>query len=306
MACSYGVADIPEFLAAKAQAAVEQPRPVTNQLSRAALPSAEPYRQIQSILLEKLPLNCRLLIWTYVLQAPYTRIERWRPSYYGSSITAYGVEALDADCFPYRLSTPDTEMHEGTKKHEKPLALLLSCRQLYAEALQLLYSSTTLVFANPTDIYCFQVTASPKGLASVNGLIIAFGKIDWPNNGPFHHEDGLKEWEHAFYNLDKMPSLRELQGWFYHGEFNNPKELVWARRPWDERMESEAVEQRHKRLFDLFGNVDVPSFTINLTWKPEDLLSQRAWPFEINVQTNDEIFRRMLKFPYPIELDMYS
>jgi hypothetical protein len=40
------------------------------------------------------------------------------------------VEALDVDCFPYRLSTPDAEMHGHIKKPEKPLALLLSCRQL--------------------------------------------------------------------------------------------------------------------------------------------------------------------------------
>jgi hypothetical protein len=100
MACSHGVNDIPEIQAAKAQAAAEQPRPLANQLSRIALPYAEPCRQIQSILFERLPLDCRLLIWTHVLQMPYTRIERWRPSYYGSSIAAYGVEALDADCFP--------------------------------------------------------------------------------------------------------------------------------------------------------------------------------------------------------------
>jgi hypothetical protein len=130
MACSYGVNDIPEFLAVKAQAAIEQPRPAANQLSRAALPHAEPCPQSQSFLLEKLNLDCRLLVWNHVLQASYTRIERWRPSYYGSSITAFGVEALDAECFPYRLSTPDKEMHEGTKKLEKPIALLLSCRQL--------------------------------------------------------------------------------------------------------------------------------------------------------------------------------
>jgi hypothetical protein len=169
-----------------------------------------------------------------------------------------------------------------------------------------LYSSTTLVFANPMDVYCFQVTASPKGLASVKSLVITFGKIDWPDNGPFHHQEGLKEWEHAFYNLDKMPSLRALQVWFYHGHFNEPKELVWARRPWKEKMESDTVEQRHKRLFDLFGSVVVPTFTIYLTWKPEDLLSQREWPFKIDVHTNDEIFRGMMKFPSPVEPDMYS
>lgn len=30
-------------------------------------------------------------------------------------------------------------------------------------------------------------------------------------------------------------------------------------------MGSEAVEKRHRKLFDLFATVDVPEFTINLT-----------------------------------------
>ncbi|KAF2829384.1 hypothetical protein CC86DRAFT_465003 [Ophiobolus disseminans] len=306
MACSYGVNDIPEFQAAKVEAAAEQPRPVANRLSRAVLPSAKPCRQTQSNLLQKLPSNCRLLIWTHVLEAPYTRVERWRPSYNGISILAHGVEALDADCFPYRLSTPDTELHEGVKKCEKPLALLLSCRQIYTEALKLLYSSTTFVFGSPKDIHCFQATAFSQGLASVKNLIIAFGKVDWPNSGPFNHKEGLKEWEYVFNNLDKVPSLRELQVWFYHGEFNKPKELVWARRPWEERRASDAVEQKHQRLFDLFGDVDIPDFTVNLTWNPEDVFSQREWPFKTNIQTNEEIFHEMLKFPGPVELDMYN
>lgn len=60
------------------------------------------------------------------------------------------------------------------------------------------------------DIHCFQVTASLEGLASVKALIISFGKIDWPNNGPSHQEEGLKEWEYPFHGIEKkMPSLRE-------------------------------------------------------------------------------------------------
>lgn len=156
------------------------------------------------------------------------------------------------------------------------------------------------------NIHCFQVTASLEGLASVKALIISFGKIDYPNIGPFHQEEGLKEWEHAFHGIDKLPSLRELQVWCYHGDFNKPQQLVWARRPWEERMGSEAVEQRHRKLFDLFATVDVPEFTINLTWKPEDLLVQREWPFRIDLQTNEEIYCGMMKFPYPVEPDMYG
>jgi hypothetical protein len=49
------------------------------------------------------------------------------------------------------------------------------------------------------------------------------------------------------------------------------------------------LEQRHQKLFDLFGSVEVPNFTIHLTWKPEDILSQRLWPFQIELHTKDEL-----------------
>jgi hypothetical protein len=62
MAYSYGVSDISEFHAAKAQIAVEQPRSVID-------------RQTRNLLLEKLPWDCRLVIWTHLLQAPYTAIK---------------------------------------------------------------------------------------------------------------------------------------------------------------------------------------------------------------------------------------
>jgi hypothetical protein len=126
MACSYFYNDIPEFLAVKALAAVEQPRPTVKQPSRRALPHAEPHHQSQSSLLETLPFDCRVLIWKHALQTPYTRIERWRPP----NDTSFGMEELDADCFPYRTSTPDMKKHENKEKQDKPLALLLSCRRV--------------------------------------------------------------------------------------------------------------------------------------------------------------------------------
>jgi hypothetical protein len=169
-----------------------------------------------------------------------------------------------------------------------------------------LYASTTFVFAIPMDIHCFQVTASPEGLASVKSLIISFGKIDRPNYGPFHQEEGLREWEEAFHSLGKMPFLHELQIWLYHGGPGQSGELAWPRRPWEVRMGSEAVEHRHKMVFDLFATSHVPDFTVNLTWKPEDLLSQPVWPIRLNVQTYRELFDGMLKFPYPVEPDLWD
>ncbi len=115
-----------EFEPIKAIAAKEQPRQPAKEPSRRVLPHASPSRQQKSLSLEILPLDCRLLIWEHVLHAPQMRLIRWRPS----RIPTYtSPEKIDADCFPYRLCT--TGQKKGEKKIEKPLSLLLCCRQLY-------------------------------------------------------------------------------------------------------------------------------------------------------------------------------
>jgi hypothetical protein len=116
----YAIYPDPEFLAAKAVAVKEQPRQAAFRQNRRILPHAAARRQHQSLLLERLSLDCRLLIWEHVLQAKHTRLERWRPPYSRVGTST----ALDADCFPYRIITA------GTEKVEKPLALLLCGRQL--------------------------------------------------------------------------------------------------------------------------------------------------------------------------------
>lgn len=105
----------------------KQPRQPLNKSTRCALPHADPLRQQQSLLFQTLPLECRLLIWEYVLLQPYTRIERWRPSR-----RWLPAKVRYANCFPYRLTTSTAAMakNEG-QKTEKPLKLLLCCRQLY-------------------------------------------------------------------------------------------------------------------------------------------------------------------------------
>jgi hypothetical protein len=54
---------------------------------------------------------------------------------------------------------------------------MLTLAPRYTESLKILYS-TTFVFEMPEQLHSFQLIASPDGLASVKGLIIAFGRID--------------------------------------------------------------------------------------------------------------------------------
>ena len=127
----------------------------------------------------------------------------------------------------------------------------------------------------PLDLYIFQLCVSPESLSSVKGLIIAFGKIDWPARGPFisygttHPHGSLDEWENAIHGLKEIRCLQELQVWLGHHQVQRPE---LERRPWKEDEGNQTLEQKHPKLFDLFGTVDVPKFTIHLTWESGDLL----------------------------------
>ena len=172
----------------------------------------------------------------------------------------------------------------------------------------MLYSSTTFVFATPVDAHCFQLVVSPKGLASVRSLIIASDRVDeglfCPNNTQ-RTQFTLKEWEGAFHDLQKMLALRELQVWLIH---RNTKELnsVQVRRPWKEGTGNEAVEQRHRKLFDVLGTARVNDFTVSFTWNPEDLLKQHEWPFKAKLQTKYEMASAMEELPDLTEPDLYD
>ncbi|KAH7363699.1 hypothetical protein BKA66DRAFT_208798 [Pyrenochaeta sp. MPI-SDFR-AT-0127] len=289
-------------LVGKVQAisAKEQPRQAVNESNRCGLPRAEPLRQQQSSLLQILHQDCRLLIWEHILRPSQTRIERWRIPNRSVWVSA---EDSDADCFPYRITAAEWD------KSEKPLNLLLSCRQLYLEGLAILYS-TTFVFEMPLDLYSFQLCVSPEGLLNVKRLIIAFGQTDWHYSGPFfsrntkHPHGSLNEWENAIHGLKKMRSLQELQVWLGHYHVRIPE---LERRPWKENEGSQMLEQRHQKLFDLYDALEVPNFTVHLTWNPEDLLSRRTWPFQIILHTKDEMMHVLDKdLPEKTVPDLYD
>jgi hypothetical protein len=320
MSCRIGSMMDP-FEIQRAIAAKEQPRQATNgpNRRRRALPHADPIYQQQSSLLHNLSTDCRLLVLEYVLRESQIRIERWRPP---SNVAKFvTVEGIDADCFPYRITTARAE------KTEKPLNTLLCCRQLYVylkamrhkslnadarlrylEGLTILYS-TSFVFECPLDLYNFQLCVSPEGLSRVRGLIIALGQVDCARSGPFffygkHPHGSLDEWRNAIHGLKQFRRLQELQVFLGHRHVQIPE---LERRPWKEDRESQTAEERHYKLFNLFGAVKVPNFTIYLTWKPEDVLSQRLWPFKIQLQTKDEMLHVIDKeLPEKTEPDIYD
>jgi hypothetical protein len=85
-----------------------------------------------------------------------------------------------------------------------------------------------------------------------------------------------------------------------------PKEEEFPPRPWKRGTGNPVAERRHQKLFDIFGTAHVPDFTVNLTWNPADLLSQREWPFKANVMAADDIDLAMCELPEATEPDLYD
>lgn len=103
----------------------EQPREAYVPIRNKTFSSAEPLPQAQCLLFQKLPPELRLRIWQTVFEAPCIRLERWRPIHILEQI-GDSRDALDADCFPYRLAMA------GHSPNQHLLTLLFSCRRVLA------------------------------------------------------------------------------------------------------------------------------------------------------------------------------
>jgi hypothetical protein len=196
----------------------------------------------------------------------------------------------------------------------------------YTEAIPFLYT-TTLVFETPREFHSFRLVASPDGLASIRGVIIAYGRVDWTNVGSlyFQHarnnQASLTQWEEALQDLSKLSSLRELQIFLYHrnrdseGKENGVQVADAARRPWNKDVDDTELEMRHSLFFDMFAKVRkgsyydkeldswcVPDFTLNLSWYPKE----HEMPFSINHMSSDEIRDAIDGLPEKTELDLYE
>ncbi len=171
----------------------------------------------------------------------------------------------------------------------------------YLEGLSILYS-ITFVFALPLDLYSFRSYASPEGLGGIRSLIIAFGQTDQFHKGLFRCNGtmltpgSLDDWEKVLHGLERMKRLHELQILLGHrfGENKRGSSPDLERRPWKNEDENPIMEERHEKLFELLGSVNVPNSTLHLTWNPEDVLCLRQWPFKVNLQT----IQNVMQFQY--------
>lgn len=254
------------------------------------VPHAAPQPRLESAFLSHLPYDCRLIIYHFVFSTPFTRIERYRHP---------KIQSSSSPAFSYISPTPSTSpspsrLHTTTRPQDpSPLSLLLTCRQLSTEALPTLYSSTTFLFTHPLTLSSFLSLSPAPGLQALRSIILFYGRVDWRAGGPIYDYDvtldPLSAWTHAFSQLARLPSLRNLEVWLSHRN-NIPPQT--ARRP-REGCVDEGAEERHGYLFEVLGSVrGVREYTVRVSWDPVDVLDMKEWPFRVELMSADEMVRR--------------
>ncbi|KAL9619148.1 MAG: hypothetical protein Q9160_006238 [Pyrenula sp. 1 TL-2023] len=279
----------------------EQPREAYVSALRKKLPPTEAIAQKQCPLFQKLPSELRLHIWQAVFETPCTRLERWRPIYILEQL-GDSRDALDADCFPYRL------LMTGHLPIQHLLGLILSCRRIYCEAVPALYSTHRFNFTDVRDLLSFQQTTSPIYLNSIRNLTIVLESVDRKRGDLFvpntKNAAILKRWERVCHCLCTM-SLTSLQIWLYrmYGDYQE------SHRPWmttSDQGEMDELEERHQNFFALLNRVKVDEYQVHLNWWPEDVFAEGQWSFTPQFASAQEIQQVIADLPRPAYEGLYD
>jgi hypothetical protein len=180
----------------------------------------------------------------------------------------------------------------------------------YSESVKILYSCTSFVFESPYDIHAFRLIASSEGLAIVNDLVLAFGRVDWAVSGPLCESrppdtsENVKGWVDALSNIHTaLTSLQRLQIWMYH---HNEEKPEVERRPWVHGAEDKEREERHQKLFDVLGTIKAQDFILSLSWNLQDIMERGKWPFKIDLRNWHDISGAIDRLPSKTVEDLYD
>ncbi|KAL3486291.1 hypothetical protein BJX62DRAFT_242146 [Aspergillus germanicus] len=192
--------------------------------------------QSQSILFRKLPLEVRELIYQYT---------SYFPDRVGSTISGMG---LDIHVFSHagklvwrRCSGVDgvgcsghcyRKFYGHTPRSANLLPIVLTCRRIYSEAINILYSHNTFAFRNLSAIASFTSMVLPQRLSCIRSLRLEWVFCDYEFDYPYgtsaaYSEMVKKPFDHRWDALWEVLTMRmrglrklhvKLQGVFqYHG-----------------------------------------------------------------------------------------
>lgn len=190
--------------------------------------------------LAKLPLELRFKIYKYVLGYSIIHIFALRRRMGHAKCSANKESDIERACLPqdheYTCRHPiwgDDEPWNPPTLSQADLALLRTCRQIYAESIDIPYSSNMFDFATAESFNSFARTILPRRLAVITSLAIGFFDIfEWPRrilrgpletSHPHHPIDLEQDWDPMWNTIKtQMPGLRELRVVLFGPQLWNP------------------------------------------------------------------------------------
>ncbi|KAL9129639.1 MAG: hypothetical protein Q9217_001957 [Psora testacea] len=234
-------------------------------------------RNAQSLLLRALPFEIRLRIYEYVFSHPPLRYPLA-----DSDQNAQVRGLLDASHFPINciwrgrlpgrlIAQPPIQLNDqadfsfGSQQNYAPhrLAILKTCKQTYAEAVDLFYSQPTFLVQDTPVLFDLFSTLLPQRLASIRNLQLHF-LLRWPDipswwANPKSSPDNAVLWSSIWESIaQKMTGLQDLTLYI--------RQFTWSPKPNAETerrvlaplmllrsLKSFKLWYRHERVFDPFG-----------------------------------------------------
>jgi len=180
-----------------------------------------PATNASSPLLCKLPLEIRRKIYAYALGQQVIHILLVPHRITHICCTSPTVTDFTRVCCPHAGTSP-VPQHVPTPPSKIPVALLRTCRQIYTEALPVLYGLNTFDINDLSAFVFLAAAIPPKGLASMRSLHVLW-MADFPPlrdeitkpafKAPFDDATFLRFWTVL---ATRMPALRELRMATYH------------------------------------------------------------------------------------------
>lgn len=180
-----------------------------------------------SLLLRKLPLELRQIIWEMVLvdgnrtlvhiMRKNGRLGHWRCRIQDGEnmCDLQGRRCVEGWlAYKAKMRCDKAERFELVTDGGL-LPLLLTCRTVYSEAISILYAKHIFHFYDPGDIRYFARTILPQRVDSVHSIIMdwerTFSIFNKDNTIPKHNDEELKAWREIWEIIAKMQGLMELK-----------------------------------------------------------------------------------------------
>ncbi|KAL8984157.1 MAG: hypothetical protein Q9205_001799 [Flavoplaca limonia] len=186
-----------------------QPLPSPRPHSLSILPQTP---QPASLLLTRLPPEIRHEIYKYVVGGNLIHILRKGRHLAHVRCTRYDLADFDRSCRPYAACTVDDEVGAIASTANGNVALLRTCRVVYAEAVEIMYATNIFDFDHQDLFLLFARGVAPQRLGLVRQMHLSCRGVFLGLPCKFEDGAGLNGWESMWAVVARaMPGLRHLR-----------------------------------------------------------------------------------------------